>query len=490
MTDNETDNVNENRNNGPIVAIGVMVVAVVVSLVLLGRGSTRAGERDPAPLQAIEQGQDHIEPMALAMEIMAARPDFALVDVRPADEYAAFHLPRARNLDLPALLGAEGDLLFAGHPRLVVLYSNGPAHPGQAWLELQRRGRSNVKVLDGGLDAFKTAVLTPISLRGDAATEEQSKAEAAALALRTAFFRKASAKNPLQTWATDPPALTAPTVVSPAWLHERLGRVTVVDAREKAADFAALHVPGALHLPAVSLREKFLDRDMMLLPAQQLATRFGELGIANEAPVVICAEEKMQDATLLALAFLRVGHRSLAILEGGLLRWAAEQRPLIADATPARAPATYLPVADADDFTITADQLAARLGKDIAVLDVRPADFFRGDKSTEARPGHIPGAVNRLYSQDLTRTDDGHYWRPKAELAADYAALGLDPAAPVAVSCRTGHTASESFFVLRYLLGYRQAKWFNGSWTEWAARSELPAELGDGREGKGEQHGK
>lgn len=469
---------NASRNN-QIVAIGAMVVLVAVAVMLAGSGRRGAATADPAALHEIESGADHIDPATLAAEIMAAAPDLVLVDVRPAEEFAAFHLPRAVNLDLPRLLGAEGDRVLAG-ARLVVLYSNGPAHPGLAWLELRRRGLRNVRVLDGGLIAFQQEILTPASLRGPA-TEEHSRAEAAGYALRTAFFRRARGQSPMAAWATDPPRLTEPTVVSPAWLHANLAEVVVLDARERSADFATLHIPGARHLPAVSLREKFLERDMLLLPADAIAARLGQLGVANDTPVVICAEEKIQDATLLALGLLRAGHRALAILEGGLLGWAAEQRPLVAGASPPPTPRDYRAVPGADDFTIGVDELARHVQNDaVQVLDVRPADFFRGDKSTEARPGHIPGARNRLYSLDLQRTDDGHFWRPPAELRQEYAALGLDPQRPIAVSCRTGHTASESWFVLRHLLGYRDVKWFNGSWTEWAARSDLPAELGNG----------
>ncbi|MBL8748061.1 MAG: hypothetical protein JNK78_02805 [Planctomycetes bacterium] len=458
-------------------AVGFMAIAVAAALVLGGLQPAARTSRvnDVAWLQAIETGEDHISPTDLARELLAAPTDLALVDLRPAEEFAQWHLPFAINLTVPQVCGDEGKALFAKNPRLVVLCSNGPAHPGQAWVELQRQGRTNVKVLDGGLDEFKAQVLTPPSLREGGAS---AGGEPAGLPLRRAFFLGNPAPNALATWATDPAELAAPTMVSPKWLHERLGKVVVLDTR-KGEEFAALHLPGAQNLALGRIRVKAGDRDLHFVTDDALAAHFGSLGIARTTPVVIVTDDKFQDATMAAVALLRLGHRPLAILEGGIVRWATERRPLVDTTTPAVA-AKYEPVPGAAEFAITLDDLATKV-KDgtTAVLDVRPPEFFRGEKSTEARAGHIPGAKNRLYSKDLTKTDDGQWLRPRAELEKEYAGTGIGKTDPVVVHCRTGHTASEAYFVMRYLLGYEKVRWFNGSWTEWAEHPDLPAATGD-----------
>ena len=462
-------------------ALALIGMAALVPLAVYAlRGAEKlSATPDLAWAALVETGEDHIGAKDLAERMLTGDRNLTLVDLRPREEYDVWHLPGAVSLTVPDLLGEPGKKILADPARLVVLYSNGPTHPGQAWVELNKRGLRNVKVLDGGLEAFKSEVLTPRSLSG-AASEAQSKQSAPELAILRAFFLLGpDAKvEGAGRHATDPEKLTKPTVVSTRWLASRLEKTKVVDVRESASDYALWHLPGAVHLPQAKLRIKAGDRDLFLQPADQLATHFGQLGITADDDVVIYAEEKLQDATMVALAFARVGHDKLAILEGGVLRWAADRLPL-AKAAPKVSPAVYKIRAGADTFTITVDDLAqaVRAGG-TKVLDVRPPEFFSGEKSTEKRAGHIPGSVNRFYGNDLTRGETGSFFRGGDALRAEFEGLGLKPDQDVVVSCRTGHTASESYFVLRYLLGYEKARWFNGSWTEWAARADLPLETG------------
>lgn len=477
---------------GPWLGLGAMATLLVAALAigpLVRTPSSPDQDADaPAWLADIESGADHIEPAAFADELLAARGDVVLVDLRPADEFAAWHLPGALSMTVPELCGERGRAVFAKAPRLVVLCSNGPAHPGQAWVALRAQGHDNVRVLAGGLADFRAQLLTPPSLRADAPLPGAARPPSAVAAhvrwtLLRAFCLGDTPPPPTtSSWANDPNELREPSLVSAPWLHAHLAEVAVLDVRSEA-EFAALHLPSARRLDLPSLRLRHGDRDHQLRPANELAAAFGALGIARDTPVVLCTDDRPQDATLAALALQRTGHRAFAVLDGGLRHWAAQRRPLVATILIPQ-PAQHELVA-ADDARVTdprvsTDQLhSAMTAGGTCLIDVRPAAAFRGETTTEARPGHVPGARNRPFSSDFVVTATGVWFADRASLARDYAALGCTATQATVVACRTGHTASLSYFVLRQLLGYPAIRWYEGSWTEWSARMDLPAATGD-----------
>jgi thiosulfate/3-mercaptopyruvate sulfurtransferase len=119
-------------------------------------------EKEKVLLAQVEAAEDHIEPEELAEHLRRSNPKVLVVDIRPTEEYQAFHLRGALNLQLNKLAEA---LEPHRDKELIVLYSNGMTHPAQARDSLYRQGYRNMYILTDGLKGFLERCLKPVSLR-------------------------------------------------------------------------------------------------------------------------------------------------------------------------------------------------------------------------------------------------------------------------------------------------------------------------------------
>jgi len=422
-------------------------------------------------LAAVQSGKDHIEPEELAKRIIANDSALTLVDIRSKEEFDAFHLKGASNIPMSQLPDALAAKRGIG---IIVLYSNGMTHPAQARDALARLGFANVYILTDGLAGFFDIVLKPASLRDGPVTPEK----AAEINAAREFFLPAELTKPSSPALLTPPS-KFPGLVDASWLAANLGKpgLKVVDLRAQP-QYNSGHIPGSLSLQLESLRGNVGGLPSMLLPGPMLAQHLGQMGITTRDMVVIVSGESPHDATLLAVALERVGHARYAILSGGMKAWAAENLPkdtVLPKVTPLRHPSPETGEAF-DGFTVSGKEvLAAMNGGKTVIIDVRPVEFFTGAKSDEARAGHIPSAVNRPFTEDHSKgPGDVVTLKPVAELDKAYSAIIPSKSYPVIVHCRTGHQASQTWWVLTRLLGYTNVKYYDAGWTEWAARPDWP----------------
>jgi len=153
----------------------------------------------------VEQEVDHVTAPELAAWIVEGRADYRLIDLRSAEEYAAYHIPTAENVPLSDLV--EYPLL---RTEKVVLYSEGGIHSAQAWMLLRAQGHESAYMVLGGLDAWKDEVLYP-ALPADAGPQQRARFERTA-ALAQFFGGQPRSGNAAQApaAAVELPKLTAP----------------------------------------------------------------------------------------------------------------------------------------------------------------------------------------------------------------------------------------------------------------------------------------
>jgi thiosulfate/3-mercaptopyruvate sulfurtransferase len=415
----------------------------------------------------VEGGRDHLDPEELADRLMRGEPNLLVVDIRPAGEYQTFHIRGAVNIPLDKL---SQELAPHKNKGMIVLYSNGMTHPAQARDSLYRQGYGNAYLLTDGLKGFMERCLKPVSLR----SEPLTPADAARVNAWRAYFSLTPAAAAAAAPQPDQLPQGLPGLVEPDWLARNVGQpwLKVLDLRSQP-EYNSGHIPGALLVNVESFRGLVNGVPSMLLPAPMLASQFSLLGIHPTDLVVFVTGEKLYDGTLAGMACERLGHSRYAVLQGGMAGWLAAKRP-VDTLLPAVTPSRY-PESSTDNFTVDYRRvLNATQDKKTVIIDVRPADYYAGKKSDEARAGHIPGAVNRPFSEDVVKTDQDVRFKPVSELAGAYERIIPTRETPVIVHCRTGHQASQTFFVLKRLLGYKNVNYYDAGWTEWAARPELP----------------
>jgi thiosulfate/3-mercaptopyruvate sulfurtransferase len=260
---------------------------------------------------------------------------------------------------------------------------------------------------------------------------------------------------------------------------ETEGGVNVVDVRSDVFTYLKGHLPGAEYLNPESLRASEGGVPAQLLSARMYGELFGRLGLAFDQPVVIysAGETRNIDATFLAWLLAAFGHQQVYVLNGGYFKWELEQRPIAREYP--RTQAVDFPASSFHPERASLEDVRRALEQHDAVLvDARPPDQYTGEAGAQMRRGHIPGAINHYWQDDLIQEGFGHVWKTPDQLRVAYTSQGIVPARNIIVYCNSTTEATHVHFTLRYILGYSRVRIYTGSWTEWAERVDLPIETG------------
>jgi thiosulfate/3-mercaptopyruvate sulfurtransferase len=271
-------------------------------------------------------------------------------------------------------------------------------------------------------------------------------------------------------------------LVTTDWAESNLNapNTVFVEVDEDTSAYDGGHIEGAVKLDWKADLQDPVRRDFV--DAQQFSKLLSERGISNDDTVILYGGNNNWFAAYAYWYFKLYGHENALLLDGGRKKWELDARQLSTE-TVTRPATSYTATEPNLDIRAFRDEVIAAIGAK-SLVDVRSPDEYAGRLLAPAhlpqeqaqRGGHIPTAVNVPWSK--AANDDGTF-RSDDELKELYSDAGLSWDKDIIAYCRIGERSAHTWFVLHQILGQKNVKNYDGSWTEYGSLVGVPVAVGD-----------
>lgn len=276
-------------------------------------------------------------------------------------------------------------------------------------------------------------------------------------------------------------------LVSTKWLAKRLenAEVRVLDAswylpgmnRNPIIEYEKRHIPNARFFDIDDISDNRSELPHMVPPIEKFMSKVRKLGVGDGHQVIVYDGSGMFSAARVWWLFKMMGHKNIAVLDGGLPKWISDgfpvndKPPIIRD--------RHMMVDQISSYVRDVTQVAAasKLG-DHEIVDARSPGRFRGEENEPReglRRGHIPNSKNVFFKSLL---NEDQTFKNTTELKRVFYSAGVDMTKPVITTCGSGVSAAVLNLGLE-LIGKTDHSLYDGSWTEWGMSPALPLETGD-----------
>lgn len=270
-------------------------------------------------------------------------------------------------------------------------------------------------------------------------------------------------------------------LVSTQWVadHANDPNIRIVESDEDVLLYEVGHIENAIKIDwQIDLQDQLI-RDY--IDKEKFEKLLSDKGISNDSTVVFYGDKSNWWACYAMWVFKLFGHENCLIMNGGRQKWIEEDRPMTKD-VPNFPETDYKVSATNDSIRAFRDDVLKHIGSGNPLIDVRSPKEFSGEllhmeaypQEGALRGGHIPGADNVPWA--TAANEDGTF-KSADELQDIYMkGKGLKEGDDIIAYCRIGERSSHTWFVLTYLLGFKDVKNYDGSWTEWGNLVQAPIE--------------
>ena len=272
-------------------------------------------------------------------------------------------------------------------------------------------------------------------------------------------------------------------LVTTDWAAQHLNdpRVRLIEVDVDTAAYDTGHAPGAVGWNWKSDLETHIVRDVA--DKEGIEKLLSQAGVDKDTTIVLYGDNNNWFAAYALWLLKYYGVENAKLMNGGRKKWIDEGRAISTDKPSHKA--TRFTVKGPDKsiriFREEVMKVLDKVGKGVALVDVRAPKEYSGEllapenlpQEGSQRGGHIPGAKNIPWGQAVA--EDGTF-KSRAELEKLYGDQGITPDKDIIAYCRIGERSAHTWFVLTELLGYKNVRNYDGSWTEWGSLVGAPIE--------------
>lgn len=252
--------------------------------------------------------------------------------------------------------------------------------------------------------------------------------------------------------------------------------IKILDFR-KAAFYNKEHIKGAINIWRTDIEDTSFKYKGMMAQREQIESLFSDLGINTGDTIVIYDDNGLCDSARLWWILQNYDYIKVKLLQGGIRAWKANNGEISTNLPNVTKGKFKLAIKPSMKHYISKEEMLKALTDKTFLLDTRTIDEFSGKRRKKGalKGGRIPNSKHIDWAEAVNYHGDMKF-KSIDELVKIYSKLNASKTKPIIVYCHSGVRSAHTTFVLTQLLGYKNVKNYDGSWTEWSHFNDLPIE--------------